>query len=185
MQQILHASGLPLAAPSANRSEAISPTTPDHVLETLDGRIDAVIDAGPSERGVESTIVALRDSGGWGMLRLGPIDRDEITSLLGPEEAKSGDRIEAPGQLGRHYAPGKPMRLNVLKAEPDEFLIGYGPVAGDISLSPTGDVNEAASRLYACLHTAARAGHPRIAVAPVPPAGVGAALNDRLRRAAS
>lgn len=185
MRALLKASGLPLAAPSANRSEAISPTSPDHVLETLDGRIDAVIDAGKCERGLESTIVALRESAGWELLRPGPIGCDEIAAVLGPETPSSDGAIEAPGQLARHYAPGKPMRLNALEAEEDEFLIGFGPVAGNISLSEAGELEEAAAKLYACLHTAARSDHPRIAIAPVPQDGVGAAINDRLRRAAS
>lgn len=185
MQAVLAESGLPLAAPSANRSEAVSPTTPDHVLETLDGHIDAVLDAGPCEQGLESTIVALRGSGGWELLRPGPIGRDAIADVLGPESASDTERIEAPGQLARHYSPGKPVRLNALEAETDEFLIGFGPVAGSITLSAEGNMAEAASRLYTCLHTAARSGHPRIAIAPVPDAGVGEAINDRLRRAAT
>ena len=96
-----------------------------------------------------------------------------------------GRSIEAPGQLASHYAPGKPVRLNAREAEADEFLIGFGAVAGDCTLSASGDVNEAAARLYACLHEAARAPQPRIAVAPVPNEGVGRAINDRLRRAAA
>jgi L-threonylcarbamoyladenylate synthase len=94
-------------------------------------------------------------------------------------------RIEAPGQLARHYAPGKPVRLDADAAQAGEFLIGFGPVAGDCSLSPAGDLAEAAARLYRCLHEAAASKRPRIAVAPVPSEGIGAAINDRLRRAAA
>lgn len=177
MRAVIAAAGVPLAAPSANRSGYISPTTADHVLATLDGRIDAVLDAGPCPAGVESTIAAVRADGRVQILRAGPV---EIAA-----EAAPGRAIEAPGQLASHYAPGKPVRLNAAAARDGEFLIGFGPVAGDCSLSPSGDLTEAAARLYACLHKAAAAPQPRIAVAPVPETGVGAAINDRLRRAAT
>lgn len=177
MRAVIAAAGVPLAAPSANRSGYISPTTADHVLATLDGRIDAVLDAGPCPAGVESTIAAVRADGRVQILRAGPV---EIAAEAGP-----GNAIEAPGQLASHYAPGKPVRLNAAAARDGEFLIGFGPVAGDCSLSPSGDLTEAAARLYACLHKAAAAPQPRIAVAPVPETGVGAAINDRLRRAAT
>jgi L-threonylcarbamoyladenylate synthase len=105
---------------------------------------------------------------------------------LGAEYESAGDRgIEAPGQLASHYAPGKPVRLGAGSAEPDEFLIGFGALEGDCNLSPTGDLAEAAARLYAALHHAAAASQPRIAVAALPESGLGAALNDRLRRAAA
>lgn len=176
MRALLDAVGLPLAAPSANRSGFISPTTAAHVLASLDGRIDLVLDAGSTSAGVESTILAVRDDGRIEELRPGPI-------VLGVPGADGS--IEAPGQLASHYAPDKPVRLNVLAAEADEFLIGFGPVAGEVTLSASGDLTEAAARLYACLHEAARAPQPRIAVAPVPEEGVGRAINDRLRRAAA
>lgn len=176
MQALLEQCGFPLAAPSANRSGFISPTTPAHVLASLDGRIDLVLDGGPTTAGVESTIVAVRADGSVEELRPGPIP-------LGTRGESAG--IEAPGQLASHYAPGKPVRLNAAWAEPDEFLIGFGPVEGDVTLSASGNLAEAASRLYAALHEAARAPHPRIAVAPVPEEGVGRAINDRLRRAAA
>jgi L-threonylcarbamoyladenylate synthase len=184
MRALLGETGLPLAAPSANPSGAVSPTTADHVLAGLDGRIAAVLDGGPSGRGLESTIVALRGSG-WQVLRTGPVAAAEIAALLGEAMASETDTIEAPGQLASHYAPGKPLRLDAAVAEGDEFLIGFGDVTGDCSLSPKGDLAEAAARLYACLHEAAAADHPRIAVAPVPAEGIGAAINDRLRRAAA
>lgn len=177
MRALLEAVDFPLAAPSANRSGFISPTTPAHVLASLDGRIDLVLDGGATTAGVESTIVAVRADGTIDELRPGPL-------LLG-ERHGGTDRIEAPGQMASHYAPGKPLRLNALTAEEDEFLIGFGPVAGDVTLSARGDVAEAAARLYAALHEAARAPQPRIAVAPVPDEGVGRAINDRLRRAAA
>jgi L-threonylcarbamoyladenylate synthase len=176
MRALLEAVDFPLAAPSANRSGFISPTCADHVLASLDGRIDMVLDGGPTTAGVESTIVAVRADGSVEELRPGPL-------AVGVQGI--GGSIEAPGQFASHYAPGKPVRLNALEAAPDEFLIGFGAVQGDVTLSASGDVNEAAARLYACLHEAARAPEPRIAVAPVPEHGVGRAINDRLRRAAA
>ena len=176
MQALLERCDFPLAAPSANRSGFISPTTPAHVLASLDGRIGMVLDGGATSAGVESTIVAVRPDGRIEELRPGPL---QIGSRGG------GEGIEAPGQLASHYAPGKPVRLNALAAEDGEFLIGFGAVAGDTTLSASGNLTEAASRLYAALHEAARAAHPRIAVAPVPDEGVGLAINDRLRRAAT
>ncbi len=184
MRALLGETGLPLAAPSANPSGAVSPTTADHVLAGLDRRIAAVLDGGPSGRGLESTIVALRDSG-WQVLRPGPITEAEIAALLGDATTPQTGKIEAPGQLASHYAPGKPVRLDATVAEDDEFLIGFGSLTGDCSLSSKGDLAEAAAALYACLHEAAASPHPRIAVAHVPEEGIGAAINDRLRRAAA
>ncbi len=181
MQELLARLAFPLAAPSANRSGFISPTTPAHVLASLGGRIDLVLDGGPCVAGVESTIVAVRADGRIEELRPGPIQLGE----RGAESGALATRPEAPGQLASHYAPGKPLRLGALTAEPDEFLIGFGAVAGDVTLSASGDLSEAAARLYACLHEAALAPCPRIAVAPVPELGVGLAINDRLRRAAA
>jgi L-threonylcarbamoyladenylate synthase len=184
MRAVLAASGLPLAAPSANRSGAVSPTTAEHVLATLGGRIDAVLDGGPCARGLESTIVALREHG-WQMLRDGPIALRELIALLGAPLALNSPAIEAPGQLAQHYSPGKPVRLNASRPDADEFMIGFGAIVGDCNLSPTGDLDEAAARFYACLHAAAASPAPRVAVAPVPEHGIGAAINDRLRRAAA
>jgi L-threonylcarbamoyladenylate synthase len=185
MRRLLETVALPLAAPSANRSGSISPTTPEHVAQSLDGKIAAILDGGPCLRGVESTIVALRADGGWQMLRPGPIAEEELAERLGLPSAPGHAGIEAPGQLARHYSPGKPLRLEADEAMEDEFLIGFGPVKGDCSLSEQGDLALAAARLYACLHQGAASGKPRIAVAPVPDEGIGAAINDRLRRAAA
>ncbi|GAA0758345.1 L-threonylcarbamoyladenylate synthase [Erythromicrobium ramosum] len=176
MRALLAAVDFPLAAPSANRSGFISPTSAAHVLASLDGRIDLVLDGGITTAGVESTIVAVRADGSIEELRPGPLQ-------IGTRG--NAKQIEAPGQLASHYAPGKPVRLNADRAEADEFLIGFGTVGGDCTLSASGDVTEAAARLYACLHEAARAPKPRIAVAPVPEDGVGRAINDRLKRAAA
>ena len=186
MRAVIEASGLALAAPSANRSGGVSPTSARHVVASLGGRIDAVIDGGACEAGLESTIVALRSDGSWQVLRPGPIAADEIEAVLGTAPVPvTAHEIEAPGQLASHYAPGKPVRLDVTTPEADEFHIGFGAVRGDVSLSPAGDLVEAASRLYALLHEGAAQGLPRIAIAPVPDQGIGAAINDRLRRAAA
>lgn len=184
MRAVLAESGLPLAAPSANRSGGVSPTSADHVLRTLDARIAAVLDGGPSARGLESTIVALRETG-WQLLREGPILWEEIESLLGAPLAITEARIEAPGQLAQHYSPGKPVRLEAGEAQSDEFMIGFGNIGGDCSLSEAGDLAEAAARLYECLHIAAASAPPRVAIAPIPESGIGRAINDRLRRAAA
>jgi len=184
MRAVMAATGLPLAAPSANLSGAVSPTTAAHVLATLDGRIDAVLDGGPCAGGIESTIVALRDTG-WQLLRQGAVTLANLEPLLGAPIMVTSARIEAPGQLAQHYSPGKPVRLDARCVEIDEFLIGFGAVAGDCTLSAGGDLAEAAARLYACLHLAAASDRPRVAIAPVPQDGIGAAINDRLRRAAT
>ena len=180
IRALIEMSGFPLAAPSANRSGFISPTSARHVLATLDGRIDAVIDGGASKSGVESTIIAVRPDGTVDQLRPGPISFDGVAPV-----PNTGQKIEAPGQLASHYAPGKPMRLDVIRDAEDEFFIGFGEVEGDCSLSMKGDLEEAAARLYACLHLAAESHLPRIAVAPIPHTGIGQAINDRLRRAAT
>lgn len=177
MRAVLAAVAVPLAAPSANRSGFISPTTADHVRATLEGRIDAVLDGGACSAGLESTIVAVREHGRIDVLRPGPISFDAPVAPLGI--------IEAPGQLESHYAPGKPVRLEAIAAAEDEFLIGFGSIAGDCSLSVRANLAEAAARLYVCLHMAAEAPDARIAVAPVPEVGLGIAINDRLRRAAA
>lgn len=187
MQGLLSQTGLALAAPSANRSGAVSPTTPQHVAASLGAKVDAILDGGVCSAGIESTIVALRGDGGWQVLRPGPVTQAQIRTVLGSEEdvVTSGSLVEAPGQLARHYAPGKPVRLEACVAEADEFHIGFGPIAGDLNLSPVGDLAQAAAGLYAALHWAAQSDKPGIAVAPIPVDGIGAAINDRLRRAAA
>lgn len=185
MRAVLKESGLPLAAPSANRSGGVSPTRADHVAASLGAAVDLILDGGACAAGIESTIVALRDSG-WQVLRPGPVTEAQLAKLLGPPlDATADSRIEAPGQLASHYAPGKPVRLDAAAAEVDEFLIGFGTIAGDATLSASGDLAEAAARLYECLHLAAAAPQARIAVAPIPAEGIGAAINDRLKRAAA
>lgn len=176
MQALLSATGLPLAAPSANLSGRISPTTAQHVMASLGGRIALIIDDGATPDGIESTIVAA-DARGLRVLRPGPI-------MLGPTRSSNVDVIEAPGQLAAHYAPNKPLRLNAIAAEPDEWLIGFGPILGNATLSAVGDAVEAAARLFDMLHIAEASDAARIAIAPIPEIGIGIAINDRLRRAA-
>ncbi|MFM5915118.1 MAG: L-threonylcarbamoyladenylate synthase [Chakrabartia godavariana] len=176
MQNLLQSCGRPLAAPSANASGTISPTRAAHVMKSLGGRISLIIDAGPTQQGLESTIVAVSDSG-LRLLRPGPID------LALP--LTSGGSIEAPGQLASHYAPTKPVRLNAASAAPGEWLIGFGTMACDANLSPAADLVEAAARLFDLLHQADASAAPAIAVAPIPETGLGLAINDRLRRAAA
>jgi len=186
MRALLEASGLPLAAPSANRSGAVSPTSAAHVRASLGASVDAIVDGGPCELGLESTIVALRHGGGWDVLRPGPVSESEIEAVLG-KSAKSvaGGGIESPGQLGSHYSPGKKMRLDAAIATGDEFHIGFGGIEGHVCMSSRGDLAEAAARLYAVLHEAEASPLPKIAVAPIPAEGIGLAIRDRLRRAAA
>ena len=175
MRALLAATGKPLAAPSANASGRISPTRAEHVLASLGGRIPLVIDGGATSVGIESTIARVVD-GRVEVLRLGSIDLGALTG---------GDAIVAPGQMAAHYSPAKSLRLNADVAEADEFLIGFGDVAGNVSLSASGDPVEAAAKLYDLLHLADASDRARIAVAPVPDERLGAAINDRLRRAAT
>ena len=192
IRALLEAGGRPLAAPSANRSNGISPTRAEHVVASLGAAVPLVIDDGPCPDGLESTIVRGRD-----VLRPGPIARETLFPGEGrgpvadrqdagprPSPGGEGGAIVAPGQLPSHYAPTKPLRLNALTAAPDEWLIGFGAVAGDDTLSATGDLTEAAARLFDALHRADASDRARIAVAPVPPHRLGEAINDRLSRAA-
>lgn len=177
MRDLLAAVGRPLAAPSANASGGISPTRAEHVLSSLAGRIPLVVDGGATGHGLESTILAVTD--GWvRLLRPGPIIE---VSAIGGENGG----IEAPGQMASHYAPSKPLRLEAETAEPGEWLIGFGAVAGDSNLSESGDLTEAAAKLFALLHEADAEPKAAIAIAPVPETGLGVAINDRLRRAAA
>ena len=176
MRDLLDAAGRPLAAPSANASGRISPTRASHVLASLGGRIPLIVDAGPTAHGLESTIVAAT-GGRLRLLRPGPIDLG-----LGAESAA---RVEAPGQLESHYAPTKPLRLDADVAAPGEWLIGFGEIGGDATLSASGDLIEAAAKLFETLYEAEQHESTAIAVAPVPRHGLGLAINDRLRRAAA
>jgi L-threonylcarbamoyladenylate synthase len=145
------------------------------VLASLNGRIPLIIDGGATQRGLESTIVAAT-GGPLRLLRRGPVEVDA--------ELSTG-AVEAPGMMASHYAPAKPLRLDATEAADGEFLIGFGPVAGDATLSAAGDTAEAAARLFDLLYQADAAPQPRIAVAPIPGNGLAAAIRDRLSRAAA
>lgn len=179
MAAVLRGLGRPLAAPSANASGTISPTTAAHVAASLGDRVPLIVDGGATPGGLESTIVGV-DGTAVTLLRPGGIPADGLGINAAPRAG-----IVAPGQLASHYAPRQPVRLAAISAEPDEFLIGFGLVAGDLTLSATGDLAEAATALFAALHTAQASGAARIAVAPIPGTGIGVAINDRLRRAAA
>ncbi len=178
----------PVAAPSANPSGRISPTAAGHVMAGLGGRIAAVLDGGPCGVGVESTILDL--TGPPTLLRAGGVPVEAIEAALGAPlarpEATAPDAPKAPGMLASHYAPRAPLRLNAAAPAPGERFLAFGPAArADATLSPTGDLTEAAANLFACLHALDAAGEAPIAVAAIPETGLGRAINDRLRRAAA
>lgn len=185
MRDLLGVCGRPLAAPSANASGAISPTTAAHVARSLVGRIPLILDGGRTGHGLESTIVKVEDER-LVLLRPGPITAEELEQAGGlPCILPEDSRIVAPGQLASHYAPRQPVRLNATHAMPDEWLIGFAAIEGDATLSRAGDLAEAAANLFAALHEADGSGRAGIAVAPVPQSGLGVAINDRLQRAAA
>lgn len=173
--------GRPVAAPSANPSGRISPTSADHVIAGLAGRIAAVLDEGPTRDGVESTILAF-DNDGPLVLREGAF---EVPETFRRKTKPTDDNAPlAPGMLTSHYAPKGQLRMNATTLEPGEWGIGFGPDTDwQDNLSTTGDLREAAARLFALLHEADD--KDRIAVAPIPNTGLGRAINDRLRRAAA
>ena len=187
MQALIAASGCALAAPSANRSNGISPTRAEHVVASLGHAVPLVIDDGPCAAGLESTIVRGRD-----VLRPGPVTSADVLAALSssaPRETRSQSLVHgaivAPGQMATHYAPAKPLRLDALAPQPDEWMIGFGAISGEDTLSANGYLLEAAARLFDALHRADDAPKARIAVAPIPSEGIGEAINDRLARAAT
>ena len=186
-QALLRAFGGPVAAPSANPSGRISPTRADHVTQGLQGRIAAVLDGGPCAVGLESTIV-LADPDPT-LLRPGGVPVETLEACLGQPLILGGDGVKptSPGQLASHYAPEAALRLNATSAQPGEILVGFGPIKGALTLSDTGDLVEAAARLFHALREADQMAGPqgRIAFAPIPETGLGRAINDRLRRAAA
>ncbi len=181
---LLRQFGGPVAAPSANPSGRISPTTAAHVMAGLDGQIAAVLDDGPCTVGLESTIVGLSGDAPV-LLRAGGLPQEALESALGgPLATAQNGEITAPGQLASHYAPHASVRLNAIVAEGNEVLLGFGAMPCDLNLSASGDLMEAAARLFDHLHQLDAMRRP-IAVAPVPDHGLGRAINDRLRRAAA
>ncbi|MGJ8622001.1 MAG: L-threonylcarbamoyladenylate synthase [Yoonia sp.] len=182
---LLSAFGGPVAAPSANPSGRISPTTADHVQQGLGGRVDAIVDGGACAVGVESTIINC--SGAPALLRAGGLPVEALEACLGQPLLRPEDPQTpvSPGQLQSHYAPEGKVRLNAPYADEGEVLLGFGPVEAELNLSRTGDLTEAAANLFACLHKLDAMGATRIAVSPIPDHGLGQAINDRLRRAAA
>lgn len=184
---LLRQAGTPIAAPSANRSGAVSPTTAAHVAQSLGQRVALILDGGPCRVGVESTVVDVcgpRPA----LLRPGGVSAEDLEAAIGPlaVAAVEGDAPRSPGMLARHYAPGRPVRLGVTQARPGEALLGFGdagPCA--LNLSPAGDLGEAAANLFAMLRALDRPEVAAIAVSPIPETGLGRAINDRLRRAAT
>jgi len=182
-RELLRAVGRPIAAPSANRSGRLSPTAAAHVMMELDGRIAAVLDAGPCAVGLESTVLDL--TGAPTLLRPGAITVEQLSAIVGPLAA-SGGAIRSPGMLAQHYAPALPLRLNATSARPGEALLGFGPAKdATLNLSPRSDLVEAASHLFAHLRALDLPQYSGIAVMPIPDTGIGAAINDRLRRGAA
>ncbi len=174
----------PVAAPSANPSGQISPTTADHVRSGLGQRIAAILDDGPCQVGLESTIIGL--AGEPTLLRPGGVALEQVENVLNTHLHihQPNDVLTAPGQLQSHYAPDAPVRLNALSREGDEVLLGFGPVDCDLNLSADGNLIEAAATLFSALHQLNATGRP-IAVSPIPSGGIGAAINDRLSRASA
>jgi L-threonylcarbamoyladenylate synthase len=182
---LLRAFGGPIAAPSANPSGRVSPTTAAHVEFGLGSQIDALVDGGSCTVGLESTIVSCVNAPT--LLRAGGIPAEVLEACLGQTLARATDpKIPtAPGQLASHYAPNGKVRLNAPYAKEGEFLLGFGSVEADLNLSPAGDLTEAAANLFACLHALDAMDAKAIAVSPIPNHGLGRAINDRLRRAAA
>lgn len=193
-QALIRAAGLPIAAPSANRSGAISPTRAEHVAESLGERVPLILDGGPCLVGVESTVLDLTGATPT-LLRPGGATREAIETVIGTiavsDAIPSGDSArKSPGQLESHYAPARPVRLEASTVGADEGLLAFGANAPrgamlTYNLSPTGDLGEAAANLFAQMRLLDRPGIGRIAVMPIPQTGLGLAINDRLRRAAA
>jgi len=190
-QALLHAAGRPIAAPSANRSGRVSPTTAAHVAAELGERVALILDAGPCSVGVESTVLDLTGAVP-ALLRPGGVTLEQLSEIFGPiETAASGeDAPRAPGRLPSHYAPGRPLRLAAVDARPGEALLAFGPeapagFADVLFLSRSGDLGEAAANLFAMLRRLDRPEFTEIAVMAIPEFGLGRAINDRLRRAAA
>ena len=185
---LVDAAGVPIAAPSANRSGRISPTSAADVAEELQGRIDMILDGGRCEFGIESTVVGF-DRNRPVLLRPGAVAREEIERILGPLLGSRKGVIQAPGMLASHYAPSARLRLQATTVEPGEALLAFGPQVPPgarmvRNLSPSGDVPEAAANLFSMLRSLDKSGASAIAVMPIPEDGLGEAINDRLARAA-
>ena len=183
---LIKESGVPIVAPSANKYQSISPTTAQHVADGLGSSVDMILDGGACKVGVESTIIDLTGKNVV-MLRAGGTAKEDIEEFLGEKiliNEGNPDLPTAPGQLLRHYAPKNMLRINAEKPENDEYFIGFGDIDGDINLSKSGDLTEAAANLFAYLRFADnKAVNGKIAIAPIPLNGLGLAINDRIKRA--
>jgi L-threonylcarbamoyladenylate synthase len=186
---LLEAARLPIAAPSANRSGRVSPTTATHVEAELGSLPAMILDGGPCTLGLESTVLGI-DGDEVSLLRLGALPRQEIETVLGRKLAKRKptSHVTSPGQLATHYAPVTPLRLDASKPRHGEAFLAFGPNAPSfagptINLSRRGDLTEAAANFFAALRTLDGAGAETIAVMPIPDRGLGEAINDRLKRA--
>ena len=185
-RQLIAAAGVPIAAPSANLSGRVSPTCARHVEEDLGRAVEIILDAGPTEAGLESTIVAFAPAPT--LLRPGGLAREDIEAVLrGPLQDYRETGVLSPGQLASHYAPRSRLRLCATACEPDELLLAFGPGAPEdaLNLSPGGDLREAAANLFAYLRALDAQSPAQIAVMPIPRSGLGEAINDRLRRASA
>jgi L-threonylcarbamoyladenylate synthase len=185
-RELLMAAAVPIAAPSANKSGRMSPTQAEHVEADFGREVDMILDGGASDAGLESTIVTLAP--GPTLLRPGAIAREDIETVLGCRlmDFRKG-KVQSPGQLLSHYAPRAPLRPGAQDALPGEALLGFGPLAPEtaLNLSPTGDLREAAANLFSYLRALDALEPSAIAVMPIPEAGLGEAINDRLRRASA
>ena len=184
---LIKEAGVPIVAPSANRSQSISPTTAQHVRDSLGDKVDMILDGGACKVGVESTIIDVTGKD-IVLLRAGGIALEDLEAFLNEKILISHgnpDMPSSPGQMLKHYAPSHSMRINALSPEADEFFIGFGEIDGHLNLSPSGDLAEAASNLFAYMHKADEQNdYPKIAMAPIPFNGLGLAINDRIKRAA-
>jgi L-threonylcarbamoyladenylate synthase len=195
-QSLLAAFGKPIAAPSANRSGHVSPTSADHVAADLSGRIDFILDGGTTPMGLESTIVDCMNESPR-LLRLGSIARHEIETFLGISVIEApnsdGNAPLTPGRLASHYATRSKLRLNATEVRPNESFLAFGLkkpknlelAVSTLNLSPGGELVEAAANLFAYLRTLDVSGTATIAISPIPHEGLGEAINDRLTRAAA
>ena len=183
---LIKAAGVPIVAPSANKSQTISPTTAKHVQNSLGDAVPMILDAGPCKVGVESTIIDVSEKQ-IVLLRAGGISLETLEDFLGETILISDgnpDKPSSPGQMLRHYAPKYTTRINVKTPAPDEFYIGFGDMNGDLNLSPAGDLQEATANLFLMMHLAEEQNQrKKIAIAPIPNVGLGRAINDRIKRA--
>jgi L-threonylcarbamoyladenylate synthase len=187
-RKLIAAAGRSIAAPSANASGQVSPTTAQHVAQSLGENVDLILDGGATAHGIESTVIGF-ENGTPVMLRPGAVAREDIERITGPLSVSGSEALSSPGRLPSHYAPRTQLRLNANDVRDGEALLAFGPgkprAANMLNLSPSGDLKEAAANLFAMLRKLDATGATRIAVMPIPDHGLGEAINDRLARAAA